>query len=385
MDEPSSSIWNLPFLFLNLALFFVFSNVAFLYLYPLVIRSMGGESHLIGWVMGVFSIAAVLSRPFMGKITAQRGEYPIISGGIAVIIFTSLGYVLIERVGPAMFLVRLVHGIGFSAFVAGSFSWIARSFSRGKRAEAYGIVGASLMGAVALAPSLGEHLIEVYGFRALFLGASGAALLAWIAVRVSMLSRQHGIGEKRSRTRYLPLLGDRSFLFVLVSSFLFAHCQASVFNYLALIASEKGVGSGRFFFSSFSLAILVLLTMGRTIDKFGKLNFLRWSYPFFWAGILTIPVLIGAPYFFLSALCYGAGMGLLFPAHNALAAGHGSKAEKPAVMALFTAVYDTGFITGAVISGWIAHLTSLDALFFSVGILAVMGFVIALVSPIREG
>jgi MFS family permease len=374
----------LPFLLINSSLFFVFSGVAFLYLYPLAIRAMGGESDIIGWIMGVFSIAAVLSRPFMGKIAARRGEYRVMSGGIGVILLASLGYTVVQGVGPAVFLVRILHGIGFSAFIAGSFSWIARSFPRVRRGEAYGIVGASLMGAVALGPPLGEYLIRKYGFYGLYLGASGAAALAWIALFAARTSFRPSGGEKGKNIRYLPLLGDRSFLFVLFSCLIFAHCQSSVFNFLALIAGEKGAGSGRFFFLSFLLAILVLLTMGRLIDRYGKLIFLRLSYPLFSAGILLIPVVIGERHFLLSALLYGAGMGLLFPAHNALAADHGSGDEKAAVMSLFTAVYDTGFITGAVLSGWIGRLTSLDTLFFSAGVLALVGLAVAWVSPIRK-
>jgi hypothetical protein len=54
-------------------------------------------------------------------------------------------------------------------------------------------------------------------------------------------------------------------------------------------------------------------------------------------------------------------------------------------MALFTAVYDSGFISGAVVSGWIAALLGLDGLFYATGGLALLGFVVCLGAPIREG
>ena len=75
---------------------------------------------------------------------------------------------------------------------------------------------------------------------------------------------------------------------------------------------------------------------------------------------------------------------LLFPTHNALAAGYGSEDEKPVIMSLFTGIYDTGYITGAVLSGWIARWTSLDTLFVTVGIFGFLGFFIAIFSPFRE-
>ena len=95
--------------------------------------------------------------------------------------------------------------------------------------------------------------------------------------------------------------------------------------------------------------------------------------------------MIKSSFFLFPAILYGIGMGLLFPAHNALAAGHGSKDQKPAVMSLFTAVYDSGFITGAVISGWFAHVTGLDMLFIASGILGFLGFLLVMISPISNG
>ncbi|MBW1739226.1 MAG: MFS transporter [Deltaproteobacteria bacterium] len=124
--------------------------------------------------------------------------------------------------------------------------------------------------------------------------------------------------------------------------------------------------------------------MGKLIDRCGLLLFLRLPYPLFALGILLIPGMIKSSFFLLPALLYGIGMGLLFTTHNALAAGHGSKDQKPVIMSIFTTVYDTGFITGAVASGWFAHLTSLNILFVACGILGFMGFLIVMMSPINN-
>ncbi|MBW2120202.1 MAG: hypothetical protein JRH09_20105, partial [Deltaproteobacteria bacterium] len=76
-------LWDRPFVFLNLSFFLVFTNIAFLYLYPLALEAMGSEHHVIGLVMGIFSAAAVISRPILGKLVALKGEYRVISSGMA--------------------------------------------------------------------------------------------------------------------------------------------------------------------------------------------------------------------------------------------------------------------------------------------------------------
>ena len=132
------------------------------------------------------------------------------------------------------------------------------------------------------------------------------------------------------------------------------------------------------------MAIIILLLTGKLLDRFGKLFFMRLSYPAFALGILLIPGMIDSPFHVASAALYGIGVALLFSTHNALAASHGSNIEKPAIMSLFTTVYDTGFVTGAIVSGWYAHMTSLDTLYWTCGGLGVIGFFMVVILPIKE-
>jgi len=378
-------LWGWPFVFLNLAFFLVFSNVAFLYLYPLVLDAMGSEHHVIGLVMGVFSCAAVISRPFMGKMIVSRGEHRVFSMGIITILLASLGYIWITTFGPAMLFIRVIHGFGFSAAVSASFSLAARTVHPDKRGEAFSIIGASLMCAVALAPPLGELLIRQWGFETLYMAAAGSVLLAWLVAKGAFQPLSGFLHDEGKRSvKYVSLLKNRSFFFLLIATIIFAHCQATVPNFIALISSEKGVPSGRFFLLSNIVAVLVLLTTGKLVDRFGKLFFMKLFYPVFSLGILLIPGLIGSAFHVFPAVLYGVGIAVLFSTYNALAASHGSKSEKPEIMSLFTATYDTGFITGAIVSGWFAHMTSLKMLFWACGIFGFVGLFTVVFSPIKE-
>ncbi len=380
--KKTARLWGIPFIFLNISFLGVFTNIALFYLYPLALNAMGGQTDVIGFVMGLFSIATVTSRPLCGKLVSSKGEFRVISAGIAVSLVASSAYFFITEIGPCMFLVRVVHGIGFSAFISGSFSLAAKAFDPGKRGEAFSIIGASLMAAVALAPPFGESLIHKWGFHALYIAAAISLVLGWIAALVAIYPISPPPPKSgQTHVRYLSLLKNRSFIFLLFSTLIFAHCQSTVGNFLALIAAEKGVSSGRFFFATYSVAILILLTMGRIIDGYGKLFFLKLSYPILILGILFIPVAIDSAFFPVAVILYGTGIGLLFPVHNALAADHGRKTEKPGIMSLFTATYDTGFITGAIVSGWFAYQTTLDMLFFATGLFGLLGLLIALLAP----
>ncbi len=379
------TLWNRHFAFLNLCCFLIFTNLGLLYLYPLVLDAMGSDKHATGWIMGIFSIAAVFSRPFLGKLAIRKGEYWVISLGLLLSLAASLSYNLITAFNPFLLLIRVVHGVGFSAFIAGSFSLLAREISPLKRGAAFSMVGVSIMASIALAPSVGEAVISQYGFYGLYMAAALSVILAWVALLIGLRPASPP-GQERHHTvvRYLPLLKDRSFLFLLCSTLIFAHSQATVANFLALIATQNDASSGRFFLVSYFTAIIILICIGRVIDRYGKLALLCMAYPFLSLSIILIPNTIHSLIFSITAILFGTGMGVLFATHNALAASHGTMEEKPAVMSLFTAVYDTGFITGAVVSGWLANHIGLGMLFISSGFFAFLGLLMAMFSHMKE-
>lgn len=382
-DATIDTLWNRPFAFLNLCCFLSFTNLGLLYLYPLALDAMGTDKHATGWIMGVFSIAAVLSRPFFGKLAIRKGEYRVISLGLLLSFVASLSYNLITAFSPLLLFVRVIHGAGFSAFIAGSFSLLAREVSPLKRGAAFSMVGVSIMAAIALAPPIGEALIGRYGFHGLYMAAALSLIPAWVALIIGLRpASPPGREGHHLGVRYLPLLKDRPFLFLLCSTLIFAHSQATVANFLALIAAQNDASSGRFFFVSYLTAIIILICIGKAIDRYGKLFLLCMAYPFLSLSIILIPNTIQSLIFSITAILFGTGMGVLFATHNALAASRGSLAEKPAVMSLFTAVYDTGFITGAVVSGWLAGHIGMDMLFISSGLFAFLGLIAAMLSKL---
>lgn len=382
----SDTLWNSQFLCVNLTLFFMFTNISLLYLYPLALKAMGADRRTIGWVMGIFSIAAVLSRPLMGSLVNRLGESRVIFLGMALGLLSSLTYWFITDFSPLIFFIRVFHGIGFSAVIAAGFALVARSASPPYRGRAFSMVGVSLMAGVGLAPAVGEALISRHGFAGLYAAAVGSVVLGWISAFTGLRSGRGGALSKgqKAGTGHLALLKNKPFICLLSSTFIFAHSQATLTNFLALIAAKHEGPAGPFFFFAYLAAITVLLTLARLLDRYGQRCLACFSYPFFSLGILLVPSVIASPLFVVAAVMFGAGMGLLFATHNALAGSHGSFREKPAVMALFTGIYDSGFITGAVLSGWVAHYLGLDMLFVVSGLFSLLGLMITLFSPMRE-
>jgi MFS family permease len=382
--DNSRRAWIGPFLFLNILMFLVFSNIAFFYLYPLYLQAIGSSKTTIGWVMGLMPISTVISRPFMGKLVARRGEQRVILFGLLIIFFSSLSYHGLQRVAWPMMLVRIMHGIGFSAYISASYTAVAQWVPPTRRGQAYSYVGATILAAVALVPLAGEYLVAGFGYPALFNGAAAVVFLAGLVAFTPATRRRIGSSSYGGSLHYGPLLRRRSVCLLLVAILLFVQGHATVLNFIALQAAGLGLPPGYYFAAAASLAFTLRLLAGSLIDRYGKKRFMKSSYLFFGIGICSIPYISYTPAFYVSTLLYGAGLAFLFPAAIALAADQAEKPEElPGMMSLATAVLDLGFISGSVVSGWFADIFSLHILFISVGCLCFVGFAL-MFTPIHE-
>jgi DHA1 family multidrug resistance protein-like MFS transporter len=197
-------------------------------------------------------------------------------------------------------------------------------------------------------------------------------------------NRSISSGGNQGKLLYRPLLGRRSTCILLLAILLFVQGHATVLNFIALQAARFGLPPGYYFAVAASLAFILRLLAGTFIDRYGKKRFMKVSYVFFGAGICFIPLISRPAVFYASTMLYGTGLAFLFPAAVALAADQAHKPEElPGMMSLATAVFDLGFISGSVISGWFADLFSLDTLFLTAGVLSFVGFIL-MFFPIPE-
>jgi MFS family permease len=383
-SDNSHRGWVGPFLFVNALIFFVFANIAFFYLYPLYLQAIGSSNTTIGWVMGLMPISTVVSRPFMGKLVARKGEQWVILLGLIIIFVSSLAYHGLQRVAWPMVLVRIAHGVGFSAFISASYTAVAQLVPPNRRGQAYSYTGATILAAVALMPLAGEHLIKGFGYPALYNGAAFAVFVAALLTFAPAASRGISPSSYEGVPLYGPLLRRRSTCLLLLAILLFVQGHATVLNFIALQANKLGLPPARYFVVAAALAFILRLVAGSFIDRYGKKRFMKASFVVFGAGICLIPLISHPAVFYASTVLYGIGLAFLFPAAIALAADQAqSPAELPGMMSLATAIFDLGFISGTVLSGWFADFFSLDTLFLAVGALTFVGFAL-MYAPIHE-
>ena len=103
------------------------------------ITSLGGEDYK-GATIGLFTIAALLSRPISGKLADVIGRLPVMLFGGAVCIVMSILYPLFTTVFGFLVL-RFFHGMSTGFMPTGTVAYLADIIPKDKRGEAMGLIG----------------------------------------------------------------------------------------------------------------------------------------------------------------------------------------------------------------------------------------------------
>src|SRR5258708_11816602 len=99
-----------PFARVKVANFFFFLNFASFFLLPLYVKSLGGSEATVGAVMGSSGMASLLVLPLIGLALDRFGRRRFFVFGTMGMTAAALGYLLVDRIGPLLFALRIVQG-----------------------------------------------------------------------------------------------------------------------------------------------------------------------------------------------------------------------------------------------------------------------------------
>jgi MFS family permease len=368
---------------INILTFLVFCNTAFFFLYPIYLSAIEVSKTAIGLIMGIYSVASLAARPLAGKSIDRFGEKPVLLSGLFLIFFCSILYHVIPGTVWGVYVLRVFHGLGFSAFIAGAFSTIAKFTPPEIRGRAFSYNGATMLSALGFVPLVGESLMDALGHPAIF---HGGAAVTFLGFSLLLFTRKW---EKAAtmgvpKVSYAQILKDRSFFFILVAMILFVDAQATVLNYFSLYAKTIGIRGGLFLSLALGLAVAIRLFGGSLLDRYSKLMIIRVCFVLFGTGVVLFYKLDSVSFYILSILLYGSGLGYIFPALNAIGAEQGTFEQKAGMMSILTMVIDGGFILGSIFSGGLSDMIGLSNTFVFAGAVSLFGVLVTSLAPIRE-
>ena len=143
-----------------------------------------GASHLLGYIIGLFTLGAFVSRFFSGRIADRAGRKVVIVFGTSVTAIAGFVYVIVGQIPEGalaiwFFLVlRFLHGLSTGFRPTGTTAFLTDIMPKERRGEALGYLGVAGNAGMAGGPALGSVLAVEFSYDAMFIASSVLGIVA---------------------------------------------------------------------------------------------------------------------------------------------------------------------------------------------------------------
>ncbi len=327
-----------------------------------------GDDVAVGWVIGIFSLAAVLLRPATGRIGDRRGRRLLVVAGGVFIAASVAAYVLADSL-EFLLVLRVISGAGEAFFFVGAASVVNDLAPEERRGEAVSLFSLGLYAGLAVGPVLGETVLEVAGFDATWLVAAASAVLALVI----------GGGLPDTRPPDVATVAHAGLIHragLLPGTVLAASVWglAGFSAFVPLYALDIGLSGSRLVFLMYSAIVLSIRFFGARIpDRFGARLTARSALAASALGLGVISFWTSPLGLFAGTSVFAVGQALAFPALMTIAVRGAPASERGAVVGTFTAFFDLAFGIGAVTLGTVAEAFGYEGSFAVAAVVALAG------------
>jgi MFS family permease len=353
-----------------LANFLTLSSFGTFFLFPLFILKHGGNDVDIGVLMGAFTLASVVCRPWISEMIDRIGRKKSYTIGSLKMSVLPLAYLLFrghlsEFYLPLLF-VRIVHGMGFAICLTAAFTYIGDLIPDGRLNEGFGIFGVSGIVGTAIGPAVAELVIDEFGFQMLFITSGIMAALALLIHLPLTETFVHDL--QKPRISFFAVLKVRRISLVAVLAVLFGFGLAASNGFVSPFASERQLVFVSIYYVAYSSsAVLTRLFGARLADRLGEDRIIPYAMVLTGIGLASLVFLGGSLILMLAGLMAGCGHGFLYPALNALAMRNGPTAIRGKITGVFTGGIDAGVFVGSIILGFVGQWAGFQTLFLFAG------------------
>lgn len=328
-----------------------------------------------GVLLSLYVIASLIIRPLAGHVVDSYPRKAVFLLCTACYTLTFSGYLWIDTL-VLLGLLRAVHGMSFGMVNTAATTLLVDIIPPMRLGTGIGLFG--ITGAVTMAagPMLGLLLYDYFSPQIMFYSAFAIAVTgaaAGLAVpSPGAPAPKTAPAEKAKKTfREKLFLKNAGMVGLCLSSTSFIF--GLILNFISVFARERDISvSVGYFFGLLALGMVISrIFAGRIIDGGGLCKIILIGKVIF---LISVLILTAAPFdfcFFLSALGFGLGMGVLFPAYQTMFIDLAPAEQRGVANSSLFIAWDGGVGIALFLGGSIAELTSFTALFLLGG--AVIG------------
>ncbi len=378
MDKDNQRLFSLTYILLiciNLLTALGYSMIATI-ISPYAV-TLGAGLTLAGTLSGIFSLAALVIRPFSGMALDILDKRNICLLSTLLMGVSFAGYAIAPNIAVMLFF-RILHGMAFGINGTAILVLISEALPEKRLGEGIGYFGLGQIIAQIIGPNAGIAIKGRFGYQSLFFLIAGLTLLSvglLLLIKRGNSGTEKALKEKRPFSRK-NILAKECLVYALVGG-LFSLGNGVTTSFLVLVGEERNISGIGIFFTVNAVVLLVMrLLMGRVIDRMGL------------GIIVNISLALTAVSMFFLGISQGL---LLFLAAGVLkAAGQGGgqislqsaciRRVEPARVGIATSTYfigaDIGQGLGPVLGGRISEAFSYRGMYLGTAILMLAGILV---------
>jgi len=319
---------------------------------------LGSGDLAVGIVIGAYAVTGLLLRPIAGRLADTRGRKPTVLVGTALVALS--GFLYLPSLGLAgLVFARLVLGAGEGAVYTAGSAWIVDLAPAERRGRVLGLYGLAVWGGLSVGPLVGEMLLNLGGYTAVWICAGALPILGSL---VALGARDPFVPVAQAEPH--PLIAPEAVgpgFAIALASFGYA----AIATFVVLHLEARGVGHGATVFAAFAaMIVLTRLVFGDLPDRMGAAPVAITATVGETFGLLLIAVAHSLPVAIVGGMAMGAAFSLLNPSLMLIALGRVTERARGAAMGTYTAFFDAGVGFGAPIAGAVAALSSYEGAFF---------------------
>ena len=357
-------IWNKDFIVLIVSNFLMYiTYYAILSALPIyLVRDLNASKMQVGLVVGTYTIASVLVRPFSGFALDRFGRRTIFLSALILYTFLLTGYLVAITI-TSIILLRFAQGLTWG-FTTVSGSTIAVDLiPASKRGEGIGYFALSTTLGMSVGPVIGLFVGHQWGYVTMFVSGCFISVVSLVFAYSVHLRKRFVVG-KRIKLKWNSMF-DKNSIRPSLNVFITMIAYGGLLSFIALYGREIGIQNSSLYFLIFSFGIAAArLTAGKVFDKKGPRQIITICIILLILGFPLLALAKNEILFYSSAIIIGFGNGVIFPTFQTMVNNLAEPTHRgSANSTLYTAV-DLGMGFGMIMAGLIAQHISISAIFW---------------------
>lgn len=362
-------LWSKPFILLTIGMLFLYTGFySLIPVMPLYIRQLGGNELDVGIIIGIYTLSAVICRPFVGTIVDKYGRRPFILYGIIgfagiMAMYNSASGMLV------LFILRFFHGASWAFSNSALGTAITDVIPNSRRGEGMGWYGISMTIAMAFGPFIGSFYIQNQSFHTMFWIASAISAVSLVLVLFAPMPVYKRRPIKQVTT-------DKPEWSLMAAILLMAVSFGGITTFLPLYAEAVHINSGSFFLIYAVSLTLIRPLAGKVTDRRGESFVIIPAFFFIIIALLNLSGAHSVVGIMISAVLYAIGFGSAQPALQSAALRLTSEESKGKANATFFTAFDLGIGLGSIMLGWISQAWGYSMMFVACAVSAFLSAVV---------